>query len=179
MRAFFNFSAIARHFHTLDWSPSALLKVALEKFCGGSPTVHQYSLLFEKFIHSNGVRAQRQAVPLTYQEILVLWNTHIHPPMIDSATLGTAVQNELKRMNIVPPKRGGARVEGVTAAKAPRTDRGQHSFCEDFNKPSSCSNTKSQDGCLDLSGKFLRHSCSMRMKGGKICGSSKHGFPSH
>lgn len=179
LRAFFNFSAIARHFHTLDWSSSALFKVALEKYCGGSPTVSQFSLLFEKFIHSNGVRAQRQAVPMTYQEILVLWNTHIHPPTLDSATVSSAVQNELKRMNILPPKRGGARPEGVTPAKTQRTDREQHTFCENFNKSSSCSNSKSQDGCLDQDGKFMKHSCSMRMKGGKICGSSKHGFPSH
>ena len=59
----------------MDWSSTAPLKVVLEKFCEGSTTVPQYSQFFEKFVHTNGVRAQRQAVPMTYQEIIVLWST--------------------------------------------------------------------------------------------------------
>ena len=114
MRAFYNYSAICRYFHTLDWSATSLLKVAIEKFCGGSPTVTQFSLLFEKFIHSNGVRAQRQEVPMTYQEILVLWSTHINLPTLDTNSLGTAVQNELKKMHLLSNKRGGGRINSWT-----------------------------------------------------------------
>ena len=54
----------------LDWSPHALMKVVLEKYATGLPTVEMYERLFEKFIHENTVRAQKRAVPLTYQEIL-------------------------------------------------------------------------------------------------------------
>ena len=163
----------------MDWSGSALLKVAIEKFCGGSPTVSQYIQFFEKFVHTNGVRAQRQAVPMTYQEILILWSTHFtSTPTLDSASIGTAVQNELKRINILPGKRGGGGTESP-AAKNPRQDRNDNLFCGDWNKTPTCTNTQAQGGCLDQAGKFLKHSCSKRLLGGKFCGSSKHGLPNH
>jgi hypothetical protein len=39
--------------------------------------VEQYVRLFEKFISENGRRAQK--IPLTYMEIIGLWNTFIAP----------------------------------------------------------------------------------------------------
>jgi hypothetical protein len=158
--------------------------VAIEKHCNGPPTVAQNVLFFEKFIHSNGVRAQRQAMPMTYQEILVLWSTHINPPSLDSASLGTAVQNELKKMqHLLPPKaqtnkRGGGKTDGSTTPKNTRQDR-DTKFCEDWNKDSSCSNTQAPGGCVDQTGVFTKHSCSKKMPRGGFCGSSKHGLPSH
>ena len=178
MRAFYNYSAICRYFHTLDWSATSLLKVAIEKFCGGSPTVTQFSLLFEKFIHSNGVRAQRQEVPMTYQEILVLWSTHINLPTLDTNSLGTAVQNELKKMHLLSNKREGGGAGGSSAAKSPSPDRDTR-FCPNWNSPTGCTNTPTQGGCSDPTGKFLKHSCSKRLTGGKFCGSDRHGQPSH
>lgn len=157
--------------------------MVIEKHCNGSPTVAQYVLFFEKFIHSNGVRAQRQAMPMTFQEILVLWSTHINPPSLDSASLSTAVQNELKKMHVMPAKaqtnkRGGGKTDASPAPKNTRQDR-DTKFCEDWNKDSSCSNTQSPGGCVDQAGVFMKHSCSKRMPRGGFCGSSKHGLPSH
>jgi hypothetical protein len=144
----------------------------------GAPTITQFSLLFENFIHSNGVRAQRQEVPMTYQEILVLWSTHINLPTLDTNSLGTAVQNELKKMHLLPNKRGGGGTEGSSAAKSPRPDRDTR-FCPNWNSPPGCTNTPTQGGCSDPTGKFLKHSCSKRLTGGKFCGSDRHGLPSH
>ena len=97
--------------------------MAIEKHCNGPPTVAQNVLFFEKFIHSNGVRAQRQAMPMTYQEILVLWSTHINPPSLDSASLGTAVQNELKKMQ---PQL----TQGTYWMRNKDTGLGEKKFCE-------------------------------------------------
>merc|ERR1719318_1661802 len=163
----------------MDWSGSALLKVAIEKFCGGSPTVSQFCQFFEKFVHTNGVRAQKQAVPMTYQEILILWSTHFSPTStLDTASIGTVVQNELKKIHLFPNnKRGGGKTE-LPAAKNSRQDRNDNKpFCSDWNKTPSCSNTQVQGECLDQAGTFLKHSCIKRMPGGKFCGSSKHGLP--
>ena len=57
----------------------ALMKLVLEKYFSGPATVPQYSALFEKFIHLNTNRAQRRETPLSYQEILGIWNTFISP----------------------------------------------------------------------------------------------------
>ena len=42
LRAFFNFAALSRNFNVLDTSPMALLKVVMDKFLSGPPTVEQF-----------------------------------------------------------------------------------------------------------------------------------------
>ena len=165
-----------RHIHPMDWSATALLRVALEKFCEEATTVPIYTQFFEKFVHANGIRASKQAVPMIYQEILVLWSTSFSPSLtMDPSMLETAVRNVITNSNLLTQKRTSTTVSGARAPKQDRTDL----FCEDWNKVSSCSNTAAQGGCVNQAGKFMKHSCTKRIAGNKYCGSSKHGQHNH
>ena len=164
-----------RHIHPMDWSATALLRVALEKFSDEATTVPVYAKFFEKFVHTNGIRASKQAVPMVYQEILVLWSTSFSPSLtVDPSMLETAVRNVITNSDLLRQKRTSTTVSGARAPKQDRTDI----FCEDWNKPASCSNTAAQGGCVNQAGKFMKHSCTKRI-GNKYCGSNKHGQHNH
>ena len=166
-----------RHIHPMDWSATALLRVALEKFSDEATTVSVYKKFFEKFVHTNGIRASKQAVPMVYQEILVLWSTSFSPAItVDQSMLESAVRNVITNNSdlLRQQKRASTTGSGARAPKQDKTDL----FCEDWNKPASCSNTPAQGGCLNQAGKFMKHSC-MKRVGAKFCGSSKHGQHNH
>ena len=181
VRAFYNFCALSHNFHVLDRSPMALLKLVLEKQFTGPPTVDQYSSLFDKFIHESANRAQRRSVPLSYQEILQIWNTFIVPNNMSSSVIEAMIEKKLnlnKNLNSriqLQGNRGGA---GGSPAKRPRI-----SFCETWNQNTSlplCTNTPTRGGCVDANGKFLVHSCSYRDRNTRAtCKSDKHGLKLH
>jgi hypothetical protein len=82
VEAAYNYAAMHGQFHPIDWSPKALLKTMLHKM------FDQYVRLFEKFISENRGRAQKNGVPLTYMEIVGLWNTFIAPSPINMGARG-------------------------------------------------------------------------------------------
>jgi hypothetical protein len=96
VKAAYNYAAMHGQFHPIDWLPKALLKVMLDKLFKGPPTVEQPSRLFEKYISENGGRAQKNGVPLTYMEIVGLWNTFIVPSSINMV-LPTLFQHPVMR----------------------------------------------------------------------------------
>ena len=102
--AFYNYCALATNYHVLDWSPKALLKVALEKFFSGPPTVSQYNLLFEKYITENAIRAQKRACPLTYPEILQLWNSFVCTYSDNLSNVEAIVDQKIKSLGSTPGK---------------------------------------------------------------------------
>ena len=179
VRAFYNFCALSHNFHVLDRSPMALLKLVLEKQFTGPPTVDQYSSLFDKFIHESANRAQRRSIPLSYQEILQIWNTFIVPNNISRSAIEAMIDMRMKSKQNLNPKaqshRGGS--NGSPAKKARLT------FCESWNLNTSippCTNTPAAGGCLDKDGKFLVHSCSHKDKSTRaVCKSDKHGLKQH
>ena len=176
LKAFFNFTALARNFHPLDWSPQSLLKVALEKFLVGPPTVAQYSSLFEKFIHENSVRAQRRAVPLSYQEIVQTWMTYINPLTISTSSIKNYVDKEVERQlshKNKPP-------QGQSPAKRPKLSG--DTYCPNFNQnrtPPFCSNQLTTGGCMDTDGKFMKHACKKKFGPKRYCNSAKHNIYEH
>ena len=179
IKAFYNFSALSRNFHPLDWSPMALAKVALEKFLQGTATVEQFTKLFEKFIHENSVRAQRRATPLTYQEVLLIWTTYISAnTTINTASIEALVDKKLLRS--FPPNNRSRTGSGEVPEKRQRLTRDD--FCPHWNKtktPPFCSNAQVQGGCIDpATGKVLKHACNAK-DNSRYCNSDKHGFYSH
>ena len=180
--AFFNYCTLARNFHVLDWSPQALMKVVLEKYFIGPPTVDQYNRLFEKFIHENAVRATRKAVPLTYQEILNIWTSHITAAPINSATIESMVNKiMLNKSKRDPSIRGVNSSEGHPSPnKRPRLTK--EDYCPTFNvnkTPPYCTNQAASGGCLSADGKLLKHACSKRMGPRRFCNSDRHNIFSH
>ena len=182
IKAFFNFSALSRNYHPLDWSPMALTKVALEKFLQGGATVDQYVKLFEKFVHENSVRAQRKAVPLTYQEVLSIWTTFISTnPILNTSSIEAVVDNRLnKQLKAMPSSNRARPGNGDNQEKRQRLTRDD--YCPTWNRntaPPFCSNPQAQSGCTDpSSGRFLRHACNKK-NGNRFCNSDKHGFHTH
>ena len=74
----------------------ALLRLVLEKFFLRA-AVEQFTRLFEKFVHENAVRAQRRAVPLTYQEVVAIWNTYINPSPMSISSIDTLLDNKVDK----------------------------------------------------------------------------------
>ena len=177
VKAFYNYSALSRNYHPLDWSPMALSKVALEKFLMGGATVEQFVKLFEKFVHENSVRAQRKAIPLTYQEVLLMWTTYISPNATLNAISIEAVVD--KKLRSLQTNRGRLEREGQD--KRQKT-RDRVDFCPHWNKtqtPPLCPNTQARGGCVEpTTGKNFKHACSYR-RGQAFCGSDKHGYYLH
>ena len=81
----------------MDWSQKALLKLVFDKYFAGPPTVEQYKAMFEKFISENSVRAQKNKTPLTYMEIMSLWNTFITPNPMSSLAMEQVMDSRIKQ----------------------------------------------------------------------------------
>ena len=174
LKAFSNYMAIARHFHPLDTSQMALQRVALEKFFIASPTVADYSRFFKKFVHESSVRAHMKAVPLSYKEILDIWNTYIQPPSITQINIEKMVDEKIKKMA------GGKGRQGKSVDN--RAKKPKHQWCPSWNvtpTPPFCTNQQIDGGCIDGSGSQYVHSCSFRLARGGTCGSNKHNKHTH
>ena len=53
-----------------------------------------------------------------------------------------------------------------------------HSWCLNFNLPQGCSNPQAGSGCVDSTGKNLKHGCNVR-KDGRTCNASDHNKLNH
>ena len=150
LKAFFNFSALSRNFHPLDWSPQSLLKMVIEKHLLGPPTVEQYSFLFEKFIHENSVRAQRRAIPLTYQEVITMWNAEIAPAPFNCSQLQNVVKSEVSKM--LSQQQGRRPQASSSKQNPPKRQRAlltKDDYCPTFNttkSPPFCPNPTTPGG---------------------------------
>ena len=186
LKAFFNYCILAQNFHVLDWSPHALMKVVLEKYATGLPTVEMYERLFEKFIHENAVRAQKRAVPLTYQEILTKYNTTIASPAVNLSSIKSIVRREMQNAaknpnNLNRSQERGAGRDGVSSPNK-KVRLTKDDYCPHFNRNEEkpfCPNpgTKEGNGCT-VDGKEFKHACSKKV-GSKFCGSSRHNIFNH
>ena len=176
VRAAHNYCILARNFHPLDTSPQAFFRVVLEMYLNGPPTVQNLACLFEKFIHENAVRAHKKEVPLSYKEILDLWNTYIVPSVINRSTFENMINEKLKSL----PTEGKSKRGSDNSQKSAKKQR-RMTYCPNWNKsatPPFCSNQQAADGCIDATGNFLSHSCSKKFGAG-FCGSSKHNIHTH
>ena len=102
-------------FHPQDWSPKALLKVVLDKMLEAPPSTEKYIRLFEKFISENAGRAQKNGIPLTYIEIVSLWNTFIAPSPITSVAMERVMYAKFKQLmnnNTSTPKHNNPPANG-------------------------------------------------------------------
>ena len=142
VKAAYNYAAMHGQFHPMDWSPKALLKVMLDKLFEGPPTVEQLSRLFKKYISENGGRAQKNGVPLTYMEIVGLWNTFIVPSSINMGAVDKAINNKVKQF--MKGRRPPPSPNLTSSPKKPRLTKDD--YCQDWNTSKSfplCSNTQS------------------------------------
>ena len=177
LKAFLNFSVLSRNFHPLDTSQAALLKVALEKFLTGPPKVVHYELLFEKFIHALAGRAQMNNEPLSYKDILDIWNTYIAPPAMNTISVENMVEKKLREALSNKNKRKS----GPSAIASNSPKKARTAFCPNWNEnavPPFCHNQQANGGCLDAANTFFYHKCSVRV-GKRCCGSSKHNKHTH
>ena len=178
VKAVYNYAAMHGQFHPMDWSPKALLKLMLNKMFEGPPTVDQYVRLFEKFISENGGRAQKNGVPLTYMEIVGLWNTFIAPSHLNMVAMDKVIDNKMKQFM---KGRGPSPSPSLATSPSKRARLTKEDFCQDWNNSKTfplCSNTQSQGGCM-FGGKFLKHSCSRKTQSGRSCGIDGHSFHTH
>ena len=185
LEAFFNYLVIHTNFHPLDWSPKALFHVALEKYLEGPPTVAQFKTLFDRFINDNAIRAQKKAPPLTYSEILSIWQNFIAPTPMNNSCVEALVRKELqlqgfdtKNHQSNSKRRNDARVNN----SIPKKPKAKVSYCPNWNASKTaplCSNTQTDGGCIDENGTALVHSCTAKTPQGKFCGSSNHGYQWH
>ena len=177
LKAFLNFMILSRNFHPLDTSQAALFKVALEKFLDGPPKVAHYISLFEKFIHVSAGRAQMNNEPLTYKDVLDLWNTYIAPPAMNTISVENMVEKKVREaLEKTPRKKVGSTNQGDSPAKKSRS-----ALCPHWNvniNPPFCPNQQSNGGCVDSTDNFLYHKCSVKI-GNKFCNSSKHNKHTH
>ena len=184
VRAFYNFCALSHNFFVLDWSPMALLKLVLEKQFTGPPSVEQYSRMFEKFVHDCAIRAQKKAPPPTYQELCVIWNTFIAPNTAMTSVAMAMVDSRIDRKfsQLSQGNRTPTRGAGVSSpSKKPRLSK--EDFCQPWNTNNTfppCSNQAVAGGCMDKSGKILKHACNHFDRATrKKCNSDKHGYHFH
>ena len=181
VKAIYNYAAMHGQFHPLDWSPKALLKVVLDKTLENPPVTEQYILLFEKFVSVNAGRAQKNGIPLTYMEIVNLWNTFIAPSPISSVAMERVMDAKFKQYmndNTSTPKHKNPPANS-SLNKKPRLTKDD--FCQDWNTSKShplCPNTRVEGGCM-AGGKFLKHACSKKQLGGRRCNSDGHGYHLH
>ena len=175
--AIFNYVVLCRNFHPLDTSQMALLRVALEKFFSGPPSAASYSRFFEKFVHESSVRAHMKAVPLSYKEILDIWNTYIEPPSVTQVNIEKMVDQKIRQMSGVRGKNKSKGDKSDSRAKKPRIQ-----WCPNWNaSPTApfCTNQQIVGGCTDDSGSQFVHSCSYKVAKGRTCGSKKHNKHTH
>ena len=178
MKAVHNYCILARNFHPLDVSQQALFRVVLEMYLNGCPTVQNIIQLFEKFVHENLVRAHKREVPLSYNEILDLWNTYIVPSVISRSAFEDMIDAKLKRLPS-EKKVNNKREAPYSGNTGKRQKRGP--FCPNWNKsvaPPFCSNQQAVDGCHDANGNYHNHACSKKLSG-SFCNNSKHNIHSH
>ena len=192
VRAFYNFLALSHNFHVLDYSPMALLKLVLEKQFTGPPAVEQYQKMFEKYIHDSAIKAQKKNPPPTYQDLLMIWNVYIVPNSMSSISMEAFVDKrvEKKLSQQVSGGKGGRGGGGGSGGGGgdggrggPLSKRPKLDYCQSWNEKSTyplCSNKAADRGCIDSSGKALRHACNWKNKLTKNwCSSSNHGFHFH
>ena len=175
VKAFSNFMVLSRNFHPLDTSQMALQRVVLEKYFSGPPTVTNYSNFFEKFVHASSVRAHMKAVPLSYKEILDIWNTYIDPPAASKLNIEKMLDEKIKRLST---EMGMNKSKGSPSKKQKRSGP---PYCPYWNvspTPPFCSNKQIVGGCIDSSGTEYVHSCSFRLQKG-TCGSKNHNKLTH
>ena len=177
VRALHNYCILARNFHPLDTSQQALFRVVLEMYLNGRPTVQNVVSLFEKFIHENAVRAHKKEVPLSYKEILDLWNTYIVPSVISRSTFEDMIDEKLKKL----PSEGKGVKRGASNVSNMGKKLRRVNYCPDWNKSENqpfCTNQQAGDGCHDAAGNFFVHACSKKLKGA-YCNSSRHNIHTH
>ena len=137
--------------------------MVLYKMFEGPPTVDQYVRLFEKFISENGGRDQKNEVPLTYMEIVGLWNTFIAPSPLNIVAMEKVIDSKVKQFI---KGRGPSPTPSLPSSHSKRTRLTKEDFCQDWNNSKTfplCSNTQAQGGCMS-GGKFLKHSCSRKTR---------------
>ena len=180
VKAIFNYAAMHGQFYPLDWSPKALLKVVLDKMLEAPPSTEQYIRLFEKFISENAGRAQKNGIPLTYMEIVSLWNTFIAPSPITSVAMERVMDAKFKQfMNAKTTSPKLNLPAKGSPSKRPRLTKDD--FCQDWNNSKShplCPNSQVEGGCM-AGDKFLKHACSRKQPGGRRCNSAGHGYHLH
>ena len=113
-------------------------------------------------------RAQKNGVPLTYMEIVGLWNTFIVPSSINLGAVDKAIDDKMKQFM---KSRGPPPSPNLTSSpKKPRLTKDEYG--QDWNT------SKSLGGCMS-GGKYLRHSCSKKTPTGRTCGSEGHRYYTH
>ena len=164
IKASHNYMELCRAIHPLDSGPQILYKVMLEKFLSGGTTAAQLEDFFASVTWELANRAAKSEVPYKHAELLLKWDQMYRNTYhaYGQPSLEKTVEDIMKRT--MPPY----------SPIQKKKQKPPHSWCIDFNKPQGCSNTVDGSGCVDKSGKSLKHGCNMRNKDNKTCNSPDH-----
>ena len=170
IKACHNYMELCRSIHPLDSGPQILYKVMLEKFLAGGTTAAQLESFFASVTWELANRAAKSEVPYKHAELLLKWdqmyrNTfHSYGQPSLEKQVEDIVKRSLPQQAYSPLKQ--------------KKQRPLHSWCLDFNLPQGCSNPQAGSGCVDSTGKSLKHGCNVR-KDGKTCNASDHNKLKH
>ena len=169
LKASHNYMELNRAIHPLDAGPQILHKVMLEKFLLGGTTAAQLEDFFASVTWELANRAAKSEVPYKHAELLLKWdqmyrNTYHN---YGQPSLVKQVEDIVKRT-----------FPSHTPRPQQKKLRPPHSWCIEFNKPNGCSNPAGGSGCVDKTGKSLKHGCNIR-KEGKTCNAPDHNRFNH
>ena len=169
IKACHNYMELSRSIHPLDAGPQILYKVMLEKFLNGGTTAAQLESFFASVTWELANRAAKAEVPYKHAELLLKWDQMYRNSLhtYGQPTLEKQVADMVKRA--LPPQ-----VFSPQKQKRLRV----HNWCMEFNTAQGCSNPVSGSGCMDNTGRSLKHGCNIR-KGNSCCNAPDHNRITH
>ena len=175
VKASHNYMELCRFIHPLDSGPQILHKVMLEKFLAGGTTAAQLEGFFASVTWELANRAAKSEVPYKHAELLLKWDQMFRTPF-HSYGGQTSLEKQVADMvkKALPPQAYSPHGQRQKRIRPP------HSWCLDFNTPQGCSNPPSGSGCVDNTGKILKHGCNFRNKdNNKTCNATDHNRLNH
>ena len=170
IKASHNYMELCRSIHPLDSGPQILHKVMLEKFLAGGTTSAQLESFFSSVTWELANRAAKSEVPYKHAELLLKWDQMYRSTYnpYSQTSLEKTVADMVKRS--LPPQ--------TYALHKQKKQRTPHSWCLDFNSPKGCSNPPAGAGCIDNTGRSLKHGCNVRTDN-KTCNALDHNRHNH
>ena len=150
-------------------------QVLFEKYLQNVVTTDSIEKFFSSVIFELASRAARNELPYTYQELITKWDVSYKGQ--DNSSQDSTFD---KRVLEVVKRSGYSAPTNPNPPNPPKRPRMQSMWCPLYNTSSGCSNTpRASGGCTDQAGTDLKHGCSVRVAGGRMCNSSQHNRLTH
>ena len=159
----------------LEKLTTILSQVLFEKYLQNVVTTDSIEKFFSSVIFELASRAARNELPYTYQELITKWDVSYKGQ--DSSSQDSTQAFDKRVMDVVKRSGYSTPTKGLTP---PKKQRMQSMWCPLYNTSSGYSYTpRASGGCTDQAGTELKHGCSIRAAGGRMCNSSVHNRLTH